>query len=49
MTRLEVMRYRDHLKSGALPARKIKNRWHITDDQIREFEEKNPSKRKVEI
>lgn len=49
MTTQEVVRYRDFLKSGDFPARKIKNRWHTSDKEISEFEEANPSKRKVNL
>lgn len=49
MTHTEFLRYREFIKSGTFPAKKIRNRWHITNNEIREFEEKNPSKRKVQI
>lgn len=49
MTKQEVVRYRDFLKSGTFPARKVKNRWHTSDEEIIEFEVANPSKRKVNL
>jgi hypothetical protein len=49
MTHTEFLRYREFIKSGTFPAKKIRNRWYITNEEIRKFEEKNPSKRKVEI